>query len=188
MSVVKKSIFYCRGKLAEAIYLNQIRFFADRVMAGWLDADFRSLDDLATSVGLEVLGINDTLIDFPKTELVDSLKTVLALTELKMGEQFTRLLKKVDSELKEAMSSLPVPAQSVRTIVSDMNALVELAKATKGALTGQLYPLQERLSAEGVQLDRMQSLNSARFINGLYFVEGFVSQYAATFNKTMGGY
>lgn len=188
----KRRTTYCRAKLASLIHSNDIHFFLDKVMAGWLDTDLKQLDMLATSVGLEVLGVNDSLIGFSKTEMVDSLKTILEFTELKISEQYAKLLEKVDKQIKVVFQTMadgkPISSQMVHSIVTDLNAIAAMAKASKDALTSEYYPLREQLSAEGKRFDRLQAMKAQRLINVLYFLEHFVSQYAVTFSKTMANF
>lgn len=190
LEVTKRNISVSRASLIAAVHTDRIHAFQERVMAGWVDVDFRSLDTLVTHLALEILGVNANIIDFPRTEVVDSLKSILEIAELKMSERFVQLLAKVDKEIKEAYQTLiegkTVPSSNIRVINTDLNSIASMAKAAKDSLTSEYYPLRERLGSEGKLLDRMQKFEVERFINMLYYVEHFVHDYLITFNKAFG--
>ena len=190
LEVTKRNISVSRASLIAAVHTDRIHAFQERVMAGWVDVDFRSLDTLVTHLALEILGVNANIIDFPRTEVVDSLKSILEIAELKMSERFVQLLAKVDKEIKEAYQTLiegkTVPSSNIRVINTDLNSIASMAKAAKDSLTSEYYPLRERFGSEGKLLDRMQKFEVERFINMLYYVEHFVHDYLITFNKAFG--
>lgn len=189
VETVQTSIAVSRKNLIFANEHEQIHLFYDRVMAGWLEVDFHHLENLVISVGLETFGVHNSFIDFPKTEVMDSLKTVLEISELKISEKFVQLLEKVDKEIKEVYQMIfdgkVVPGKNANSINTDLNAIANLAVTAKSVLTAEYYPLRERLGSKGKRLDRLQEMNADRFIHGLYFVEHFVHEYADTLNKAI---